>query len=131
MFAKYNLDDAEWRTQTDTEPAVKTIGYEMKQADGERPAKMRFNYFHYDAGDVVRRHKQIEQEEVFYIERGSGVFEVDGEEFPYETGDVIVVDPGPWRQITAEEETRIFAVGAPNVADDAIFEDELNDSEDA
>lgn len=131
MYAKFNLDDAEWRTRTDSEPAVKTIGYEMKQADGERPVKTRFNYFHYDTGDVVRRHKQLEQEEVFYIERGSGVFEVDGEEFPYETGDVIVVDPGPWRQITAEEETRIFAVGAPNVADDAVFEDELDDPGDA
>ncbi|WP_265112071.1 cupin domain-containing protein [Halosolutus halophilus] len=130
MYTKLNLDDAEWRTRTDREPAVKTLGYEMKQADGERPVQMRFNYFHYDAGDVVRRHKQVEQEEVFYFEQGRGVVEVDGEEFPYEAGDVVVIDPGPWRQITAKEETRIFAVGAPNVADDAIFEDELDKTDD-
>ncbi|MFC6719795.1 cupin domain-containing protein [Natrialbaceae archaeon GCM10025810] len=129
MYSKINVEDAEWRTQTNSEPAVKTLGYEIKTRDESRPNEQRFNYFHYDAGDVVRRHKQIEQEEVFYIERGSGTMEVDGEEFPYETGDVIVVDAGPWRQIKAEEETRIFAVGAPNVRDDAIFEDELDETE--
>lgn len=129
MYSKINIEDAEWRTRTDSEPAVKTLGYELKTDDEPRPNKMRFNYFHYDKGDVVRRHKQKEQEEVFYVERGSGVMEVDGDEFPYETGDVIVVDEGPWRQITAHEETRIFAVGAPNVRDDAVFEDELDEAE--
>lgn len=128
MYSKINLEDAEWRTRTDSEPAVKTLGYEIKTRDEDRPNELRFNYFHYDEGDVVRRHKQKEQEEVFYIERGSGIMEVDGKEFSYEEGDVIVVDAGPWRQITAEEETRIFAVGAPNLPDDAVFEDELDDN---
>ncbi|MCU4753128.1 cupin domain-containing protein [Halobacteria archaeon AArc-curdl1] len=129
MYSKINLEDAEWRTQTDEEPAVKTLGYELKAAGEDRPNEMRFNYFHYEPGDAVRRHKQIDQEEVFFIIEGSGTFEVDGEEFPYESGDTIVVDAGPMRQIIAEEETYIFAVGAPNLRDDAVFEDELEDDQ--
>lgn len=128
MYSKINLENAEWKTRPG-EPAVKTLGHELKINDEPRPNKMRFNYFHYNEGEVVRRHKQKEQEELFYIERGRGIMEVDGNEFEYEGGDVIVVDEGPWRQITAHEETRIFAVGAPNIRDDVVYEDELNEAE--
>lgn len=128
--SKINIDDVPTRTRTDAEPAVKTLGYELKADDQPRPNEMRFNYFLYEPGDTVRRHTQIEQEETFFVVEGRGRMEVGDEEFEIETGDVIVVDPGPWRQIVAEEQLRIFAVGAPNLADDVIFEEDLEDVSD-
>ncbi|WP_435361869.1 cupin domain-containing protein [Haloarchaeobius sp. DFWS5] len=125
MYSKINVEDAPLRTQTDAEPGVRMLGYELKARGDDRPKELRFNYFEYDAGDVVRRHKQKEQEEVFYVIEGEGTMEVDGDEFEMRAGDCIVVDPGPFRELRAETEMRIFAVGAPNIADDAVFEDEL------
>ncbi|MEF8812942.1 MAG: cupin domain-containing protein [Halovenus sp.] len=129
MYSKINVADAPDRTRTDEEPAVRTLGYEIRERGDSRPEKMRFNYFFYNEGDAVRRHKQHEQEELFFVVSGHATMEVGGEEFEIETGDVIVVDPGPWRQIRAHEETEIFAVGAPNLPDDVLFEDELDDDE--
>lgn len=129
MYSKINLEEAEDRTRTDEEPAVRTLGYELRRRGDPRPREMRFNYFYYDAGDIVRRHTQKEQEELYFVIEGRATMEVDGEEFEIETGDFVVVDPGPWRQIHAHEATEIFAVGAPNVRDDAIFEADIEEKE--
>lgn len=126
-YSKINIDDAPTRTRTDDEPGVKTLGYELKAADEDRPNQMRFNYFVYEPGDVVRRHTQVEQEETFFVFEGRGRMVVGDEEFGIEPGDTVVVDPGPWRHIEADEELRIFAVGAPNLADDVIFLEDLDD----
>lgn len=130
MYSKINLEDAPDRTRTDSEPAVRMLGYELRQAGEPRPTEMRFNYFYYDEGDTVRNHKQKEQEELFYVISGHAVMEVGDESFEIETDDVVVVDPGPWRQIHALEPTEIFAVGAPNLPDDAVFEEENQDETD-
>lgn len=126
-YSKINLDEVDKSTRTDTEPAVKMIGYDLKTSGEDRPNEMRFNYFYYDEGDTVRRHYQEEQEEIFFVVSGHAVMEIDGEEFEIETEDCIVVDPGPMRQIHALEDTEIFAVGAPNVRDDAVFEEDLDE----
>lgn len=123
MYSKVNIEDAPLRTRTDSEPGVRMLGYEIRAQGDDRPNEQRFNYFEYDADDVVRNHKQLEQEEVFFVLEGRGEMVVGDETFPIEAGDCVVVDPGPWRQIRAETEMRIFTVGAPNVRDDAVFEE--------
>lgn len=128
-YSKIALEDVDESTRTDDEPAVKMIGYDLKTAGENRPNEMRCNYFYYDAGDRVRRHYQKEQEEIFYVVSGRARMEVDGEEFEIEADDCIVVDPGPMRQIHALMDTEIFAVGAPNRRDDAVFEADLVDEE--
>lgn len=129
-YSKINTDEAQTRTRTDSEPGVKTLGYELKAADEPRPNEMRFNYFVYEPGDTVRRHTQVEQEETFFVVEGWGRMVVGDETFAIEAGDTVVVDPGSWRHIEAEEEMRIFAVGAPNRPDDVIFLEDLEDTAD-
>lgn len=124
MHSKINLDEGEHRTKPGAEPTVKAMGYELRARGHPRPRELRFNYFSYDEGQAVPRHKQREQEELFFVRSGRARMEVDGEEFAIEAGDFIVIDPGPWRQITAVKPCEILAVGAPNVPDDAIFEEE-------
>lgn len=126
-YSKISLDDVERSTRTDAEPAVKMIGYDLKTRGDDRPNEMRFNYFYYDEGDTVRRHYQKEQEELFYVVSGRARMEVGDESFEVTANDFVVVDPGPMRQIHALEDTEIFAVGAPNLREDAVFEDELED----
>jgi mannose-6-phosphate isomerase-like protein (cupin superfamily) len=92
---------------------------------------MRFNYFFYEAGDTVRRHYQEEQEELFFVVEGRAEMEVGDETFEIEENDFVIVDSGPWRQIHALEDTEIFAVGAPNLRDDAVFEADVEDDSDS
>lgn len=126
VYSKISLDEVDGRTQNQDQsvPTLKALGYELRARGDPRPHELRFNYFYYDEGQAVPRHTQREQEELFFIVDGRCRFEVDGEEFEGEAGECIVVDAGPWRQITALEPSEIFAVGAPNVRDDAVFEDE-------
>lgn len=129
MYSKINLDDVEEHTRTNEEPAVRMIGYDLKNQGEPRPNELRFNYFYYDEGDTVRRHYQKEQEELFYVVEGRARMEVGDEEFEIETDDFVIVDPGPWRVIHALEPTEIFAVGAPNIRDDAVFEADVEDED--
>lgn len=125
-YSKISHSDAEERVRRKDEPAVRALGYELRHRGDPRPRKMRFNYFHYEEGDTIRRHCQQEQEELFFVVDGRVSIEVDGEEFTAETGDFVVVDPGSWRRTRALTETEIFAIGAPNVADDHVFEEAPN-----
>ncbi|WP_255171397.1 cupin domain-containing protein [Natrononativus amylolyticus] len=123
-YSKISLTEVEGRTKNSSVPMVKSLGYELRARGDPRPRELRFNYFYYETGQAVPRHTQQKQEEVFFIVEGRCRVEVDGEEFEVEAGDVVVIDPGPWRQITALEPAEIFAIGAPNVRDDAVFEDQ-------
>lgn len=124
VYSVISLDEAKERTTDDSIPVVKALGYELRARSDPRPRELRFNYFYYDKGQAVPRHRQREQEELFFVVSGRCRIEVDGDEFEVEADDFVVIDPGPWRQITALEPSEIFAIGAPNVRDDAVFEDE-------
>jgi len=125
-YSKISLTDAKKRSRDPDEPAVRALGYEIRNRGEPRPEKMRFNYFHYEEGEAVRRHRQRKQEELLFVVEGRVEVEVDGGTFTAETDDFLVIDPGSWRQIRALTATEIFAVGAPNVADDHVFEDEVD-----
>lgn len=124
MYSKISLNEVEGRTENPSVPVVQPLGYELRVRGDSRPQEMRFNYFLYETGQAVPRHTQQKQEELFFIVEGHCRIEVDGKEFEAEAGDIVVIDPGPWRQITALEPTEIFAIGAPNIRDDVVFEDE-------
>lgn len=122
-YSKISHSNAEERVRREDEPAVRALGYELRHRGDPRPREIRFNYFHYEEGNIIRRHCQQEQEELFFVVDGRVSIEVDGEEFTAETGDFVVVDSGSWRRTRALTETEIFAIGAPNVADDHVFEE--------
>jgi len=59
-----------------------------------------------DGSKFVHTHKQ--NEEVYLILSGSGVFYVDGEEFPVREGSVVRVDPDGRRAMKAGEERLLY-----------------------
>lgn len=120
MPKKINLDELEPREIDGIEPRLKAVGYEL------RPEQMRPSVWLFEAGESNNRHRQREQEELYYVVEGRGVIEVDGEEFDIRTGDFIVVSPESWRQITATDPSTILAIGAPNVENDEIGEAEAD-----
>lgn len=50
--------------------------------------------------------------------------EIDDETLELVEGDTLVVSPDAWRRLTARENSRLLAVGAPNVADDGVLYEE-------
>ena len=46
-------------------------------------------------GSGPRRHRHPHAE-IFVLEAGSGLFEVDGETFEAESGDILIIPPGAW-----------------------------------
>lgn len=115
MYAKVSLDDLETRAVEDIQPGLKAVGYEL------RPEKMRPSVWVFEAGEANRRHRQREQEELYVVLDGRFEMEVDDETFEVEAGDIVVVPPESWRQLTALEESTLFVVGAPNVKDDDVL----------
>ena len=118
MYETCNLDDLETIDVDDVEPGLKAVGYEL------RPEKMRPSLWIFEPGESNNRHRQREQEELYLVLDGRLEMTVDDETFEVVAGDVVVVPPESWRQLTAVEESRVFAVGAPNVKDDDVREGE-------
>lgn len=119
MYKRVNFEDLEIREVDGIEPGLKAVGYEL------RPEKMRPSLWQFDAGESNRRHRQREQEELYVVLNGRLAMEVEGERFEVAEGDAIVVPPESWRQLTAKEESRVFIVGAPNVKDDDIPQEDV------
>ena len=117
MYSRVTLDELDLREVENIEPRLKAVGYEL------RPEKMRPSVWVFDTDESNNRHRQREQEELYFVLDGHLEMEVDGETFEIRAGDVVVVTPESWRQLTALEESTVFVVGAPNVKDDAIDED--------
>jgi quercetin dioxygenase-like cupin family protein len=118
MYETCNLDDLETIDVEDIEPGLKAVGYEL------RPEKMRPSLWVFEPGESNNRHRQEEQEELYLVLDGRLEMTVGEETFEVESGDVVVVSPEEWRQLTALEESRLFVVGAPNVKDDGVRADE-------
>ena len=75
-----------------------------------------FNYFTLPPGQVGREHDHAEgnQEEVYYIVRGSGVMRLGDEEIELKEGRFVRVDPATRRvPIAGDEGLEFVAFGAP------------------
>jgi len=55
-------------------------------------------------GQVTERHYHEEAEELYAIVGGGGVLEVDGDVREVIAGDTILIPPGAWHTLTANEE---------------------------
>lgn len=69
-------------------------------------SEISFNELPVGAG-VPFLHTHKENEEVYIILKGKGLFQVDGEEFPVEAGNIIRVDPAGERGIMAEAQSSL------------------------
>jgi quercetin dioxygenase-like cupin family protein len=119
MYSKASLNEVDTREIEGIQPKLKAVGYELQ------PEKMRPSVWLFDEGESNDRHWQREQEELYYVMEGSVLIEVNDEEVELAEGDFVVVSPHAWRQITALETSTIFAIGVPNVNDDAVTNKEL------
>jgi mannose-6-phosphate isomerase-like protein (cupin superfamily) len=55
------------------------------------------------AGEATVRHYHRESEEIYYLVEGAGEMEVDGERARVASGDAVLIPPGAWHQIRAED----------------------------
>jgi mannose-6-phosphate isomerase-like protein (cupin superfamily) len=56
-----------------------------------------------EAGQATQRHYHAESEELYYLLEGSGEMEIDGERARVKLGDAILIPPGAWHQIRADD----------------------------
>ncbi len=74
-------------------------------------------------GGCTQRHYHRESEEFYYLLSGRGRMEIDGEEREVCPGDAILIPPGAWHQITAEEELVFLCCCAPPYRHEDTFFD--------
>jgi mannose-6-phosphate isomerase-like protein (cupin superfamily) len=55
-------------------------------------------------GSATERHYHGETEEIYYLVEGSGEMEIDGEQRTVVPGDAILIPPGAWHEIRADED---------------------------
>lgn len=74
-------------------------------------------------GQATRRHYHARTEEIYILIAGSGRMEVDGDERAVAGGDAILIPPGAWHQIRADEggELRLLCCCAPQYSDEDTF----------
>jgi mannose-6-phosphate isomerase-like protein (cupin superfamily) len=75
-----------------------------------------FNYFFFPPETEGREHNHAEanQEEVYFVVRGSGVMRIDGEEVELKPGRFVRVDPSATRvPMSGPEGLEFLTVGAP------------------
>lgn len=118
MYERCAIDEVEPREIDGIEPRLRAIGYEL------RPEEMRPGVWEYEEGESNNRHRQEQQEELYVVLSGSFEMEVEDDRLDLEVGDVVVVEPDAWRRLTAREASRLLVVGAPNVKDDGVLEDD-------
>lgn len=121
MYEEVNADDVESAGLEATDADVLPVGYHLQTENS------RSNLWVLDEGDEIFRHRQDEQEEVYYVSEGSVEFEVGGTaEDGYDNADIFTVDadgfvavsPDEPRKLVAREPSRVFIVGAPFAKDD-------------
>lgn len=75
------------------------------------------------AGSATQRHYHRLAEEFYFILEGRGRMEIDGEVREVRPNDCVLIPPGAWHTITAEEPLRFLCCCAPPYAhEDTYFE---------
>jgi mannose-6-phosphate isomerase-like protein (cupin superfamily) len=76
-----------------------------------------------EPGQATQRHYHADTEEIYVILAGKGDMEVDGDRSRVAPGDAILIPPGAWHQLRADEsaELRILCCCAPPYRDEDTF----------
>jgi len=75
------------------------------------------------ADGETERHYHKVSEEFYYLLKGSGIMEIDGEEREVTVGDSILIPAGAWHQIRATEEMQFLCCCAPPYAHEDTYFD--------
>ncbi len=74
------------------------------------------------AGQATERHYHAKTEEIYVVVEGRGEMEIDGERRPVAPGDAVLIPPGAWHQLRAQDgPIRILCCCAPPYRDDDTF----------
>lgn len=77
------------------------------------------------AGSATTRHHHRASEEFYYVLDGRGTMELDGDRRRLEPGDAVIIPPGAWHQIHADDDVglRFLCCCAPPYShEDTFFE---------
>ena len=76
-----------------------------------------------EPGQETQRHYHAETEEIYVVLAGEGDMEVDGDRARVAPGDAILIPPGAWHQLRADEsgELRVLCCCAPPYRDEDTF----------
>jgi mannose-6-phosphate isomerase-like protein (cupin superfamily) len=78
-----------------------------------------------EPASATQRHYHRESEEIYYLVEGSGEIEVDGERARVAPGDAILIPPGAWHQIRADDDGQLrflCCCAPPYRHEDTFFE---------
>jgi len=76
-----------------------------------------------EVGQATARHYHAASEEIYFVLEGRGRMELDGDLREVGPGDAVLIPPGAWHQITAEEPLRFLCCCAPAYSDADTFFD--------
>ena len=73
---------------------------------------------------ATERHYHRASEEIYFVLKGQGKLEVDGETTHVRPGDAVLIPAGAWHQLenNGTSELRILCCCAPRTHDDTFFE---------
>jgi mannose-6-phosphate isomerase-like protein (cupin superfamily) len=74
-------------------------------------------------GRATARHYHGASEEIYFVLEGRGRMELDGDVREVGPGDAVLIPPGAWHRITAEEPLRFLCCCAPAYSDEDTFFD--------
>ena len=118
MYRKIDTDEIEPAGLEATDADVLPVGYHLQTE------KSRSNLWELDEGDEIFRHRQEEQEELYYVVEGTVEFEIgkqEPDEFVVDRDGFVSVSPEEPRKLVAREPSRVFIVGAPFAKDDGVI----------
>jgi mannose-6-phosphate isomerase-like protein (cupin superfamily) len=76
-----------------------------------------------EPGQATERHYHQATEEIYFVVKGSGEMEVDGDTRHVRPGDAVLIPPGVWHTLenNGTSELRILCCCAPPYSDDDTF----------
>jgi mannose-6-phosphate isomerase-like protein (cupin superfamily) len=98
------------RSLEDAEPFVTADGSTIRELLGLPTAPVRNQSLAeatLEPGQSTQRHYHAEAEEIYYVVEGGGELELDGERRLLGAGDAVLIPPGAWHQIRADDRRRL------------------------
>jgi quercetin dioxygenase-like cupin family protein len=75
-----------------------------------------------EPAQATRRHYHGLSEEIYLIVEGSGELEIDGETRRVASGDAVLIRPGSWHELTADDAgVRLLCCCVPPYSDDDTY----------
>jgi len=76
-----------------------------------------------EVGQATARHYHAASEEIYFVLKGSGTLEVDGETRTVRPGDAVLIPPGAWHTLenTGTSELRILCACSPPYSHEDTF----------